>query len=194
MLDQAAIDSIRQQKLNALSSIYLHEKYIRKLQKKNLLVEFLTIAVPVFYIVPRFLVKGTIVATFVETVWEVAGAVLLVLAIFKVVYKWQDREIRHSVMLRRNADINQEANQLLSRGNITNEVFEQFSRRVLDIDAEDRELLLDTKKNEEQEACREALKNAVPGSTMLCPKCGADPWLFKPGSCGACGGTPSKYT
>jgi len=189
MLNQELIDNIRQQKLNALAAIYLHERRIAKLRSKSLLVEFLSLAVPVFYIVPRFLAKGTSVASYIEFFGEILAAILLVLAILKLVYKWQDDEIRHSIMLRRNADISLEADRLLTRKNTNDAIVEQFLRRVKDVDDEDNDLLLDATKKEERTAYREALKKSE-GKLAICPVCGANPWSFKKGSCDACGGTP----
>jgi mobilome CxxCx(11)CxxC protein len=189
MLSQESIDNIRQQKLNALASVYLHTKRISKLRKKNLLVEFLSLAVPAFYIVPRFLAKGTNLSSAIEVIGEILAAILLVLALLKLVYKWQDDEIRHSIMLRKNADIALEADQLLTRENINIATVEQFLRRVQDVDDEDNDLLLDATKQEEREAYREALKK-FEGRLAICPVCGANPWHFKQGSCDACGGTP----
>lgn len=193
MLDQRLIDNIRQQKLNALVAIYLHEQRIAKLKKKSLLVEFLSLAVPAFYIVPRFLSKGTSLAFFIEVIGEILAATLLVLAILKLVYKWQDDEIRHSIMRRRNSDIVFEADQLLKKRNTNDAIVEQFLRRVKDIDDEDDDLLLGTTKKKEQTAYRKALKK-MEGRSAACPVCGANLWRFKEGSCNACGGTPNNLT
>jgi mobilome CxxCx(11)CxxC protein len=194
MLNLEIIDVLRQNKLAALVAGYLHEKRIHRLRRKNLLVEFLTIAVPAGYAIPRFLMKGTSGAALVEYAWELFAAALLMLAILRVVYKWQDRETRHSIMLRKNVDVSREADQLLTRKTINHEVLEQFLKRIADIDMEDKELLADVTKEEDQEAAREGLKHLVPGATTLCSKCGADPWTFTEGACDACGGTPVTET
>jgi len=183
-------DNLRQIKLNALSAIYLHEKRLQRLQQHNLLIEFLTIAVPVFYIIPRYLLKGTLTAPYADGFGELLAASLLILAILKVVYKWQDREIKHSVMVRRNQDIKLEVELLLTKKSISQEVSNQFMKRVANVDTEDGELFLDVTKEEDQAAYRYALKNLTPGITTCCMKCGADPWHFQPGTCLVCGGTP----
>jgi mobilome CxxCx(11)CxxC protein len=190
MLSREAIDTIRQNKLAALVAAYLHEKRILRFRRKNLLVEFLTLAVPTFYVVPRFLTKGTVAAPVVEIVWELLAAALLTLALLRVVYKWQDCETQHSVMLRKNIDVSREADQLLARKTLNNEVLDQFLKRVSEVDIEDKELLSEITKKEDQEATREGLKQLIPGATALCSKCGADPWSFKAGDCDACGSTP----
>jgi mobilome CxxCx(11)CxxC protein len=192
MANQEIINKIQKIRLNALSAVYLHEKRIAYYHRLNVLVEFLTIVVPVLYVAPRFLFKGTFVEQWVEIIWEILGVLLLGLAIAKVVFRWQDREMKHTVMARRNEDITNDADQLLGQQRIGNHIFEQFISRVTDIDAEDRDLFLDASQKEDQAAYRYALKHLSPGSTMLCEVCGANPWNYKPGDCAICGGTPDK--
>ena len=192
MLNQELTDRIRRLKLEALAAIHLHEQRIQLLQKRNLFVELLSITVPVFYITPRFLAKGTTVAPVIDALGEILSAVLLVLAIAKLLYKWQDREIKHGIMARRNSDVSREADRLLSKQTSASEV-DQFLRRIQDIDDEDRDLLLGVREEENQVAYREALKRVQAGGDS-CFKCGADTWNFQPGSCKVCGGTPINFS
>jgi hypothetical protein len=53
MLKPETEKKIRQQKLDSLVAIELHRNQIRNLQKKNRLIEVLSIAVPAFYLTPR---------------------------------------------------------------------------------------------------------------------------------------------
>ena len=111
--------------------------------------------------------------------------------ILRVVFKWQDREVRHTFMSYKNAEIAYEASQLLNKLSVSNGIVDQFLKRITDYDAYDNDdLFLGIKKEEDQAAFREALKELIPGSTRLCPKCGSDPWIYKQGSCEACGNTP----
>ena len=194
MLNPENIERIRKTKIDALVAIKLHQKQKRKLQKKNQLVDFLSIAVPAFYLTPRFLAKDTIFATFIDGFGEILAAILLVLAIWKLVKKWQDDEISHKTMLRKNRDTVYEADRLLGNPTTNTEAVEQFLRRVIDVDDDDSELLFSTiKKTDLQEAYREALKEFDPSSHSTCCKlCGADPWKFIQGNCQVCGGTPVK--
>jgi mobilome CxxCx(11)CxxC protein len=185
-------DRILQEKLNALMAIYLHERRISKLRKKNTLIVFLSIAVPTFYLVPRLLAKGTTFAFSVEIIGEFLAALLLVLAILQVVYKWQDNEARHLIMLNRNRDILHEANDLLVRKSMDSMVIDQFLKRVKYVDSDDEDLLLDSTKQENQAAYRNALKVFIPNQTSVCRRCGADPLNFTKGPCEMCGGTPTK--
>jgi mobilome CxxCx(11)CxxC protein len=115
---------------------------------------------------------------------------LLVLAILKLVNKWQDDEIKHAIMSQRNADTDYEADRLLESPTANPEVVNQFLRRIKDVDAEDEALLLNIKGVDKKKAYRDALKKFRPTTSTLCPICGADPWQFSPGICQACGGTP----
>ncbi len=190
MLNERDLDTIRQDKFNALVAIELHRKEIRKLQQKNQLIDSLTLAVPVFYLIPRLLAKGTFLASFIDGIGEILAGILLVLAILKLTNKWQEREIRHTTMSRRNRDIFYEADRLLKSQTASREVVEQFQRRVIDVDNEDETLLSNLKEVDRQKGYREVLKKFIPGTSTPCPQCGADPWKFTPGTCQLCGGTP----
>lgn len=155
--------------------------------------EFLAIGVPVLYFVPRYLLKGTEHAQIVEVSWEILAALLLVTVIFQLIYKWKENEIEHSTMAHRNRDIAREALKLLEQEKTNPEVFEEFSKRVQEYDTLDNDKLLNgTKKEDDQEAFRHALKYVIPNATHVCPKCQADPWKFEKGSCELCGNKPLK--
>ena len=79
----------------------------------------------------------------------------------------------------------------LSSKEFSKDEFDQFLRRVKDVDEEDIDLLKNVSESQDQEAYREALKRLQPHG-QLCFKCGADPWKFEPGPCQVCGGTPPK--
>jgi mobilome CxxCx(11)CxxC protein len=192
MLNQKDIDKVQQQKFDALVAIQLHRKKILNLQTINRIIESLSIAVPAFYLTPRLLAKGTVIASLVDNLGEILAAILLVLAILKLVNKWQDDEIRHAMMSRRNADTVHEADRLLQSKTANSEAVEQFLKRTIDVNTEDEALLLSVKERDRQKAYREALRRLNPTTSTPCPVCGADPWKFTPGSCEACGGTPIR--
>lgn len=183
------LDQIR---LEALSAIFLHQKRATSLSKKNLIIEFLAIAVPSFYIVPRFILKGTEYENFVELLWLILAACLLLIVTFKLVFKWKDKEIKHNTMIYRNTDIAREAYNLASGKSIDEGIYRQFQKRIQENDTYDANLLAGTSTTEDQEAFRYALKQLIPGGLMLCPKCNADPWIFKKGECQMCGNMPVK--
>jgi mobilome CxxCx(11)CxxC protein len=192
MLSQGDINRVKQQKINALVAIQLHRKSILELQQKNRLIDFLSVAVPAFYLTPRLLAKGTGIAFFIDFLGELLAGVLLVLVLLKLIYKWQDDEIKHAIMSRRNLDTINEADRILGSASANNEVVEQFLTRTKDVNSEDQDLLIGTKKSDERQAYREALKQFDPTESTVCFQCGADPWQFIPGNCQACGGTSVK--
>jgi mobilome CxxCx(11)CxxC protein len=132
MLNQKDIDKVQQQKFDALVAIQLHRKKILNLQTINRIIESLSIAVPAFYLTPRLLAKGTVIASLVDNLGEILAAILLVLAILKLVNKWQDDEIRHAMMSRRNADTVHEADRLLQSKTANSEAVEQFLKRTIE--------------------------------------------------------------
>jgi mobilome CxxCx(11)CxxC protein len=190
MLNPENTLKVRRKKQNALVAIYLHKQQIHNLQQRNRFVDFLSIAVPASYFFPRFLSKGTTFAEFIGILGDSLAVILLILAILKIVYKWQDNEVKHAVMSRRNADTVYESERLLASKTASIEVVEQFLRRVQDIDDEDEALLTGTKEVDKQKAYRDALKRFGDNTVTPCPICGADPWKFMKGNCQACGGTP----
>jgi mobilome CxxCx(11)CxxC protein len=127
----------------------------------------------------------------IDNLGEILAAILLVLAILKLVHKWQDDEIKHSIMLRRNRDVVYEADRLLERQSTNLEVVDQFLSRVKDVNDEDDALLPDNKIKQEdkQKAYRKALMEFSPTESTPCFVCGADPYRFTPGDCQTCGGT-----
>jgi mobilome CxxCx(11)CxxC protein len=182
---------IEQIKFDAMVAIHLHGQKIHDLQRKNRLIEFLSIAMPIIFLVSRLLVKGvkgkeSLLSSFDFTA-EVSAVILLVAVIFKHVYKWQDDEIKHELMSRRNSEIENEAERLLKNKSFSNEAIEQFLRRVKDVDDEDKSLLVGIKSINKRIAYRDVLKEL----NASCPICKADPWKFTEGNCDACGGDPT---
>jgi mobilome CxxCx(11)CxxC protein len=191
MLKPEQLNKIKQKELNALVAIQLHKKKIYSLQRINRIFECLCIAVPIFYFAPRFLAKSTSYAVYIDSFGEILAAILLVLAIIKLVNKWQDDEFNHKTMSQRNDDIVLEADRLLGSQTASNEALEQFLKRVQDVNADDQALLTNIKKDDKQTAYREALKQLNSSTPILCPICHSDPWKFTAGTCQACGGKPA---
>lgn len=150
-------DKIKAIKLEALQASYLHKKHIKKYSNINSLIDFVSIAVPVFYLSPRLLAKGTIWSFYIDSFGEILSAILMAMVIFKLVYKFQENEVRHAIVLRRNLDVLHESEQFLSK-EFSEDTFDQFLIRVKDIDEEDIDLLKNVSEVQDQEAYREALK------------------------------------
>jgi mobilome CxxCx(11)CxxC protein len=192
MLNHKRMNLIRQKRMDALATKQLHGKYLSVLNRRNFLVDIFALGVPILYFPIRYAAKGLPIGTFVETFWEGLAAILIFLAVIKIVFRWQDKAIRHSKLSGENISIASHADQLLLNIDTTSlESFQWFIRLADDLEKEDRELIGQAKTPDKQWAYREALKEFTPSSTELCPECGANPWNFNPGTCQLCGNTPA---
>lgn len=193
MIDAALMQAIRQKKLDQLAAKHVHGRRQTRLNRWSLGVDFVALAVPVFYFVPRLLAKGTQYEGAVEIVWELLAAILLVLVIVKMVWRWNEKGQKHSTLLGENISLVTHADRLLNDQNASKERVDFFLELADRSEREDRELVGELKDKERQDSYREALKELEPGNTqVLCPVCGASPWHFTKGTCQACGNTPRR--
>jgi mobilome CxxCx(11)CxxC protein len=191
MLDAVVISTIRQKKLDSLAVKHLHVKSLVRLTRLDRLVDALAIAVPILYFVPRFITKGTSYDDIVEVGWEITAAVLLVLTVLKIIYRWQDRIKNHSRLLGENISLVRQADDLLLSTAGLPDTVQLFLRLAERSETSDREAIGEPSEKQRQFAYREALKEWEPGNVRIsCPACGASPWKFKGGSCQLCGNTP----
>lgn len=193
MLKEEVVNTIYQKRIDALSAKHLHERRLALFTRWNLMVDFLAIAVPILYFPIRYLAKGTSNGIWAETGWEIFAAILLVAAVAKIIWKWQDRAVQHSKLLGENITLASQAEHLLHNSKTTSSDSADWFFFVADnLEHADREALGKIQVKEKQFAYREALKEFSPGSITFCPVCGASPWKYKPGSCQACGNTPAN--
>lgn len=191
MLKEETIKAIYQKRMDALATKHLHEYRLLYLSRLNLIVDFLAIGVPVLYFPIRYLAKGTPISIRTEVMWEILAAILLASAIAKIIWKWQDRAVQHSKLLGENITLASQAEHLLNNSNSSSSSSAQWFFLVADnLEKVDRESLGRIDDKDRKLAYREALKEFSPGSTTVCPECGASPWQYKPGSCQVCGNTP----
>lgn len=191
MLDQARIDAIHQKRMDALAAKHLHEFRLSSFNRRNLWVDLLAIGVPVLFLTVRYLMKGTPAASIVETISEVLAAILLLLAIAKMVFGWQSLAEKHSKLIGENISLASQAEQLLNNADTATPDGAQWFLMLADnLEKADREALGVVEDEDRKRAYREALKEYSPGSTQVCPECKASPWHYKPGSCQLCGNTP----
>lgn len=186
------IDSIQQRKMDALAAKYLHEQRLAHLNRLTLVVDFLAVAVPILYFPARYTTKGTTLSTVIEFSFEISAALLLVLTVYKVMSRWQEKADRHNRLVAENISLTGQADYLLNSTNsISQNDINWFLILADNCEKADREALGVVKDRERKHAYREALKEYSPNSTdTTCPKCGASPWDYKPGSCQLCGNTP----
>lgn len=188
MIDQQTADTITQKKLEALCAKHLHIKTLDWLRKWNRGVDFAAIGVPAFYFVFRFLAKGTEAGPYVEVVWEIMAASLMLFVLAKIVFHWEERAKRHSQLLGENVSLVRQADNLLSttRADLSEGV-QLFFALVEKTDVADNEALGRPTEEDRKFAYREGLKELK----GVCPNCKSSPWDYRPGSCQVCGNTPA---
>jgi mobilome CxxCx(11)CxxC protein len=155
-------------------------------------VDILAFGVPFLYLTLRLIFKGTIHEKAAEISWDVVAALLFILAILKLVLRWQERAQEHSRLLGENITLVGLAdNLLLNQSTATAETIRYFNLLTERSEREDRESLGEVSPKDKQFAYREGLKESEPGNTaIVCPVCKSSPYQFTPGSCQVCGNTP----
>jgi mobilome CxxCx(11)CxxC protein len=180
MVPQTTVDAIRQKKLDSLAAKHLHSGERLRLNKWSQAVDVLALGVPIAYFAVRYLAKDTAYHHWVEIIWELLAASLLVLVVIKMVYRWQERSQQHSELLRENISLVTEAAGLLASSQPTAESVTHFLRSADRSEHEDRELLGSVDAGQRQFAYREALKELEPGnSAIVCPICTKSPYSFE---------------
>ena len=184
--------TLLQKKMDTLSAKHLHEIYLAPLQRSSVAVDALAIAVPGLLLTARLLTKGLAIGPFVDVVAESLAAVLLMLAIIKGVYGWQDKIIEHSRLRDENISLGTQADALIRKGPAaTSDSVDMFLLLLDRSEQADRKAFGTPKEALKQRGYREALKEIDPGSTETkCPYCKASPWSYKAGNCQVCGNTP----
>jgi mobilome CxxCx(11)CxxC protein len=191
MLKRETINTVYQKRMDALATKHLHEYLLSSLSRLNLSVDFLAIGVPILYFPICYFAKGTLSGSWIEIIWELLASILLVLALAKTIWKWQDLAVQHSKLLGENITLASQAENILTNTNRTPVSSAQWFFFVADnLEKADREVLGRIRDKDKQLAYREALKEFNPGSTTVCQECGASPWKYTPGSCQVCGNTP----
>jgi mobilome CxxCx(11)CxxC protein len=190
MTDQATIDKILQRKFDCLCTKHLHVQRLEQLNKRNMWVDLLAIAVPFLYFVLRRYAMRTHYEALVEVIWEVLAASLTVLVMIKIVGRWQQRADIHNKLLGENIAVAGQADNLLLIGadQISPDSARLFFSMAERSEVSDREALGTPTQKDRQRAYLEGLKE----SESVCPKCGSSPWSFEPGSCQMCGNKPNN--
>jgi mobilome CxxCx(11)CxxC protein len=199
-LDNALVEIIKQKKLDSLGAKHLHVRSRAKLNRGNHFVDYLAIAVPILYFVPRFIAKGTSYAIPVEITWECIAGILVAVVFLKINYHWEERAQTHSKLLGENISLVRQADDLLlmGTGGIP-ETVQLFLRLAEKSESADREAIGEPHHKDKQFAYREGLKE-FGGIPVTCPVCGLSPWKFSHGPwwkfshglCQLCGNTPER--
>lgn len=85
-----ASERVRQKKLDAKCARILHEKRLARFRALSLTADVLSLAVPIGYMTVRFLAKGTQDEHVAECTWEAVAALLAILIVVKMGFRWSD--------------------------------------------------------------------------------------------------------
>jgi len=180
---------IQQTKLNAISAKNLHRKSKWKYEFINGLVLFLTIIVPLLFIIAQYVSKGKGSETMINIISFALSVTLIAVSIFSMIIKVGDKIVTHKMGIKNNLYIANECDNLSTLGE---EELKWFFRYVTEIDNQDNDTFSNVSDKTKRKTYREALKEFSPGDyTITCPVCNSSPWKFKKGDCQLCGNTKS---
>lgn len=180
---------IQQTKLNAISAKNLHRKSKWKYESINGIVLFLTIIVPVLFIIAQYVSKGKESENLINTISFILSITLIAISIYSMIIKVGDKITTHKMGIKNNLYIANECDNLSSLGE---EELKWFFRYVTEIDNQDNDTFSKVSDNTKRKTYREALKEFNPGDyTITCPVCNSSPWKYKKGDCQLCGNTKS---
>ncbi|HNY45110.1 MAG TPA: hypothetical protein PLG11_07550 [Bacteroidales bacterium] len=182
-------NKIQQTKLNAISAKILHRKSKWKYEFINGTVLFLTIIVPLLFIIAQFVTKGTNAESTINIVSFILSIVLISISIFSMILKVGDKITNHKMGIKNNLYI---ANECDNLSNLSDEELKWFYRYVTEIDNQDNDTFSNVSDKERKKTYRDALKEFSPGDySIKCPICNSSPWNYKKGDCQLCGNTKS---
>jgi mobilome CxxCx(11)CxxC protein len=178
---------IQQTKLNAISAKNLHRKSKWKYEFINGVVLFLTIIVPVLFIIAQYVSKGTDSENLINTISFILSVTLISVSIFSMIIKVGVKIATHKMGIKNNLYIANECDNLSTLGD---EELKWFFRYVTEIDNQDNDTFSNVSAKTKRKTYREALKEFNPGDySITCPVCNSSPWKFKKGDCQLCGNT-----
>jgi mobilome CxxCx(11)CxxC protein len=180
-------NKIEQTKLNATSAKILHRKGLNRLEKLNITFLFVTLIVPLFFIVAQYVTKGTEYENIMNNVSFGMSLLLLAITILSIILKITDKITTHKIGMKNNIFVSNECD---SVANLPTNEQEWFFRYVSEIDNNDIETFAGISPEEKKDTYREALKEIEPGNHLItCPVCDSSPWKYKKGDCQLCGNT-----
>jgi mobilome CxxCx(11)CxxC protein len=181
---------IEQRKTDCLAAKGIHTHLIAILKRRNKWADFLALAVPIAYFVVRYLLKETWAHPAIEVLWEISAGVLLLVTLWRVIDRWQERLNEHATLLTENMSLVRQADYLLANFQSASvDSVHQFRQEADRVDAADAVLIGVLPITERQKFYLQAIKE-FGGPDRVCGVCHASPWHFQPGSCEACGNTP----
>ncbi|OFY26901.1 MAG: hypothetical protein A2275_02025 [Bacteroidetes bacterium RIFOXYA12_FULL_35_11] len=178
---------IQQTKLNALSAKNLHRKGKWKYDFLNGSILFLTIIVPLLFIIAQYISKGTNIENIINIISFILSIFLICIAALSLMLKVNDKITTHKVGIKNNLYVSNECDNLLS---LSETELQWFFRYVTEIDQQDNDTFARICEKTRRKMYREALKEFSPGDySITCPLCDSSPWKYKKGDCQLCGNT-----
>lgn len=180
-------DKLRQFKMNALSAQVLHAVRINRYSILIKIEKFLTVVVPLLYLILLYISKGTSWETIIGVISTILSILLIGVSVVSLILGIEGKLDDHKLGLKGNKLICNEVDNFISNGKKEEEL-EWFFKYVAEVDAKDHEIFAAVKPKEKQYAYREALKEFDHGNPHTkCPVCDASPWKFEAGDCQLCG-------
>jgi mobilome CxxCx(11)CxxC protein len=177
----------------AIVDKHLYARRLASVRLRSRAVDFTALATPTLYFALRLTAKGTDAQHDVEICWEFLAATLMVLTLFKLVFKWDENAEKYSRQIAENIQLaNKSYDIYVKHATVSQKEYRAFVDEAGRIEKEDRDILGHVRPDEERRAYREALKELDPSGDAICPACGASARRFSPGSCQECGNTPAR--
>ena len=162
-------NKIEQTKLNAISAKLLHRKSKWKYEFINGTVLFLTIIVPLLFIIAQYVSKGTSTENLIIIISFILSIGLISVSVLSMILKIGDKITTSKMGIKNNLYI---ANECDNLSNLSDEELKWFYRYVTEIDNQDNDTFANIGEKKRKKTYREALKEFSPGDySITCPIC-----------------------
>jgi len=184
-------ERVKQIRTNALVAEYTYSVRISRLNAFRLLVDILTIILPILFMAVLLVIKGTEYETIGNIISILLSALLLGLKILSILLKFDDKKIQYHIGKRNNIYVAEDAQKLMLETD--EERLNWFYTYVAEMDSRDSDAIGRVSERLRRKAYRMSLMKLVPGSAeVVCPICHGSPFQFKRGSCKLCGNKPKQ--
>ncbi len=183
-------ERVKQIRTDSLVAEYIYSNKLRWIGLFSILINILTIIVPILFSAVLLLGKGSTYEDFLNTISIIISAVLLSLVILGLILRIEQKREAYIIGRRSNIYISNEALKLINENdsNLT-----WFYNYLVEMDSKDQENIGNVSERLRKKAYRYSLKKLFPGrNDIVCPVCSASPFIYKKGACQVCGNTPKE--
>jgi len=183
-------ERVKQIRTDSLVAEYIYSHKLWWIGFFSLVINILTIIVPILFSAVLLLGKGTTCEDLLNTISVLVSAVLLSLVILNLLLKNEQKREAYIIGRRSNIYVSNEALKLIEEidANLT-----WFYNYLVEMDSKDQENIGNVSSGLKKKAYRYSLKKLFPGrNDVVCSICNASPFLYKKGSCQVCGNTPKE--